>query len=262
VVSNELFFAARFALESCQQASYTNWTGLTNPDGTIASAITPARNDSTPPGNVEYLVSSIPAGACSLTLWTLDSTNNNLTNTSVPTQCYSPSPNAKQKGSSALISSGDSSITQASYINGSLIVDNLGSYDWGDGNGPVGIVEWYVINASSATISSQGAFGTPGYWLYYPSTAMAPNGHMLFVYNASGANSYPSVWYTNQALLSSTALANGTSYYGTSGISQWGDYQSAWPDANGNLLFKSVWITGEYVKSTGVWGTMFDMIMP
>ena len=45
VVSNELFFAGRVALESCQAANYTNWTGLTNPDGTIAQAITPARRD-------------------------------------------------------------------------------------------------------------------------------------------------------------------------------------------------------------------------
>lgn len=259
VVNNELFFASRSALESCQTAIYTNWTDLKNPDGTLAEAITPARQDSSASG-VEYLVNSYPAGACQLTLWTLTSSTN-LSNTSVPTQCYSPPTNAKQKGSSALINTGDCSITQASYVNGLLTVDTPDSYDWGDGNGPVGIVEWYVLNPASASVSSQGAFGTPGYWLFYPSTITTTNGHMLFVYNASGASIYPSVWYVNQTLTGATALANGKSYFGTSGVSPWGDYQSAWPDSNSRSP-NSVWITGEYVKSTGVWGSKFDLIAP
>ncbi len=96
VVSNELFFADRTALESCRAANYTDWTGLTNPDGTLAQAITPARQD-TSAGGVEYLVNSYPTGACKLTLWTLTS-GGTLTNTSVPTQCYSPPTKARQKG--------------------------------------------------------------------------------------------------------------------------------------------------------------------
>ena len=259
VVSNELFFANRTVLESCQPASYTTWTGLTNPDGTLAQAITPARQDTS--AGVEYLINSIPAGACQLTLWALTSSGT-LSNTSVPTQCYSPAPSAKQQGSAALIDVGDCSITQASYVNGLLTVDTLGSYDWGDGNGPVGIVEWYVLNPSTASVSSQGAFGTPGYWLFYPSTITTANGHMLFVYNASGASIYPSVWYVNQSLTGTQALANGISYYGTSGVSRWGDYQSAWPDATGGSP-NAVWITGEYVKAGGkTWGTKFDLVTP
>jgi hypothetical protein len=258
VVNNELFYTSRSALESCQPATYTSWTDLTNPDGSIAQAITPARQD-TDAGGVEYLINSIPAGACTLTLWTLTSSGT-LSNASVPTQCYSPSPPAKQKGSAALIDSGDSSITQASYVNGLLTVDNLGSYDWGDGNGPVGIVEWYVLNPSTASVSSQGAFGTPGYWLFYPSTITTSNGHMEFVYNASGASIYPSVWYVNQTMTGTVALANGVSYYGTSGLSKWGDYQSAWPDA---VSPNSVWITGEYVRAASkTWGTKFDLVTP
>jgi hypothetical protein len=259
VVNNELLYTSRTALESCQTATYTNWTNLTNPDGTLAEAITPARQDSST-GGVEYLVNSYPAGACQLTLWTLTSSGT-LSNTSVPTQCYSLSPKARQLGSSALIDTGDCSITQASYVNGLLTVDTLGSYDWGDGNGPVGIVEWYVLNPSTASVSRQGAFGTPGYWLFYPSTITTANGHMLFVYNASGPSIYPSVWYVNQTMTGTTALANGASYYGMSGISPWGDYQSAWPDASSGTT-NAVWITGEFAKSTHVWGTRFDQVIP
>jgi hypothetical protein len=259
VVSNELFFASRLSLENCQKVIYTDWIGLTNPDGTIAAAITPARQDSSA-GGVEYLVNSVPAGACQLTLWTLTS-GGTLTNASVATQCYSPPTQAKQKGSPALINTGDCSITQASYVNGLLTVDTPGSFDFGDGNGPVSIVEWYVLNPSTASVSNQGAFGTPGYWLFFPSTITTANGHMLFVYSASGPTIYPSVWFVNQTLTNSRALVNGTSSFGTTGVSPWGAYQSAWPDVNSGFP-NSVWITGEYAKSTNGWGTAFDLITP
>ncbi len=261
VVNNELFYASRTALESCQTATYTSWTDLTNPDGTIAQAMTPAREDSSVSG-VEYLVNSYPAGACQMTLWTFTESTSTLTNATIPTQCYSPPPNAKQKGSSALIyTGGDCSLIQASLINGLLTTSTPGTYDWGDGNGPVGIVEWFVLNPSSASVSSQGAFGTPGYWLFYPSAITTPNGHMLFMYNASGASIYPSIWYVNQSLTNTKALANGNSYFGTSGVAVWGYYQSAWPDAS-TVNLNSVWMTGEYAKATNAWGTKFGLVTP
>ena len=260
VVNNELFYASRTALESCQTATYSSWTDLTNPDGTIAQAMTPAREDNSAPG-VEYLVNSYPAGACQMTLWTLTS-GGTLSNATIPTQCYSPPPNAPQKGSAALIyTGGDCSLIQASLVNGQLTVATPGTYDWGDGNGPVGIVEWYVFNPSSASVSSQGAFGTPGYWLFYPSAITTVNGHMLFMYNASGASIYPSIWYVNQSLTGTKALANGVSYFGTSGVSVWGYYQSAWPDAS-TINLNSVWMTGEYAKATNAWGTRFGLVTP
>lgn len=259
VVNNELIYANRSTLETCQPASYIYWTGLTNPDGTVAQAITPARQDSGS-ASVEYLVNSIPLGACKLTLWSL-SGSGNLSNTSIATQCYSPPPQAKQKGSTTRIGTGDCSITQASYVNGLLTLDTVGSYDWGDGNGPVGIVEWFVLNASAASVSSQGAFGTPGYWLFYPSTITTPNGHMLFVYNASGPTIYPSVWYIDQSMTGTQALANGTGSFGTGSVAPWGDYQSAWPDTYMRDP-NAVWITGEYAQSTNSWGTKFDLITP
>ncbi len=260
VVNNELFYASRTALENCQTASYSMWTNLTNPDGTIAEAMTPAVQDNSTPA-VEYLVNSIPAGGCTLTLWTLTSSGN-LSNNSIPTQCYSPPPPAPQKGSSGLIfTGGDCSLTQASLVNGLLTVATPGTYDWGDGNGPVGIVEWFVINPGTASLSNQGAFGTPGYWLFYPSAIMTANGHMIFMYNASGSSIFPSVWYVNQSLKGTTALANGNSYFGTSGVSAWGYYQSAWPDAS-SVNLNSVWITGEYAKATNVWGTKFSLVTP
>jgi hypothetical protein len=261
VVSNELFSANRAAMESCQSITYTTWTALTNPDGTIAQAITPARQDNSTPG-FEYLVNSIPDGACDLTLWTLTSSGN-LSNISVATQCYSPPPPAKQKGTSIHIGTGDCSITQASLVNGLLTLDTTGSYDWGDGNGPVGIVEWFVLNPSTASVANQGSFGTKGYWLLYPSAITTANGNMLFVYNASGKSIYPSVWYVDQTFTDTTALANGVNYYSYGGqyVSSWGAYQSAWPDTS-SVNSNAVWITGEFARAQSKWGTKFDVITP
>src|SRR5579863_334819 len=55
--SVELFDASRTSMESCTTASYTYWTGLTDPGGGSAFAVVPSvvySND----GNVEYMVDS------------------------------------------------------------------------------------------------------------------------------------------------------------------------------------------------------------
>ena len=255
--TNELFFANRTQMESCQTASYTYWRDLTNPDGSIAFAIVPARQDSSSNG-IEYLVNSYPGGACQLTLWKLKNTGT-LSRKTVGTQCYSPPPPATQAGSSGTIDAGDNRLYQANFLGGKLTLDTVGSYDWGDGNGPVGIVEWFVLNASAGTVYSQGAFGTPGYWLFYPATIRNRAGNMLFVYNASGPSIDPSIWYVNQTLSGTQVLGSGASYYGTSGTSRWGDYESAWLDPSAT---SSIWITGQYAKGTNYWGTRAGRVVP
>lgn len=257
--TNELFFANRTQMEACQTVNYTYWTGLTNPDSSIAFAIVPARADSNSSG-VEYMVNSYPGGACQLTVWQLTS-GGSLSNTSVATQCYSPPPAAKQAGSSGTISAGDNRLYQADYLNGLLTLNTVGSHDWGDGNGSVGIVEWFVLNASAGSVFSQGSFGTPGYWLFYPTTIRNSAGHMLFVYDSSGPSNDPSIWYTNQALSATYALATGVSYYGTSGTARWGDYQSAWLDPT-TTSPNSIWITGQYANATNSWGTRVGRVVP
>lgn len=254
--SNELIFATRTQMEQCQSVNYTYWTGLTDPGGSTSFAIVPAREDASK--GVEYLVDSNPGGGCSVTVWSLTSTMQ-LADRSVGTQCYSPPPNAKQAGSSATIDTNDNRLYQAQYIGGKLVFDTHGSYDWGDGNGPVGIVEWFVLNASAGTVYSQGSFGTPGYWLFFPAAFRNGKGNMLFVFDSSGPSNDPSIWYTNQTLSSTYALATGVSYYGTSGNQRWGDYQSAWGDP---VYANRAWITGQYVNNTNSWGTRVGLILP
>lgn len=261
-VISELFYIPRGAPESCQGFNYSYYYGLIDANGGYAFTVVPAVQHSYP-GNVEYLVDSYWYGACSLTLWSLTSSGN-LSNANVGTQCYSPPPPAAQAGSSGTIEVFDSRLYHVSYNDGVVNVSTVGQYDWGDGNGNVGIVEWFQINPSSATISNQGSFGTPGYWLFFPEMDVTDNGHKLFEYNASGPTSDPSVWSTSGCLCDTIALATGTSYYGTSGTARWGDYASAWldPHYNKSGLRTAVYITGQYVKSTNLWGTRVGRIIP
>ena len=259
--NNILFFVNRAQLESCaQNVSYTTWTKLRNPNGTVAEAVTPAVQLTSSQGN-EYFVNSYPNGGCMFTLWTLNTSNLTLSNTTVHTQCYSLPTNAPQAGSSATIYTADCSITHVSFINGVLTFAIPSSYDFGDGNGPVGIVEWFVINPVTAKLANQGAFGTPGYWLFYPSAIRNFQSQMIFVYDVSGPNIDPSIWYVNQTFTGTQAIAQGLGPYGPSGIQPWGDYHSAWLDTAGSNP-NAVWITGMYAIDTSTWGTKFALVTP
>lgn len=262
LVSNEMFFADRIKMENCaKNAPYTSWTGLTNPDGTIAEAIVPA-NEQSSAGGVEYLVNSIQFGGCQLTLWTLVTSSIQLSNASIPTQCYTPPTLAKQKGSSLLLGTGqDNSLTQASYLHGLLTVALPSSYNWGDGNGTVTIIEWFVLIPGTASLFKQGSLGTPGYWLFFPSVVMNSVRHMIFVYNVSGPNIYPSIWYVNQTFSGTLALVQGTGPYQYGKGAPWGYYSSAWLDMSGSDP-NAVWITGEYAQADYSWGTEFGLVTP
>ncbi len=262
LLSNEMFMANRTQMENCKQkVSYISWTGLTNPDGSLAEAITPANEQSSGNG-FEYFVNSLQFGGCQLILWTLNIYSHQLSNTSIPTQCYSPPTFAKQAGSTLRLGTGqDNSLTQASYLNGLVIVSLPGGYDWGDGNGIVTIIEWFVLNTSSASLLTQGAFGTPGFWLFFPAAVLTRTGHLLFVFNASGSTIDPSLWYVNQTFTNTTLLAQGNGPYQYGKGSPWGYYSSAWLDTTGQSP-GSVWITGEYAQATNSWGSAFGLVTP
>lgn len=259
--NNMLFFVNRAQLESCtQNVSYTTWTKLKNPNGTVAEAVTPAVQITASQGN-EYFVNSYPNGGCMFIVWTLDTSNLMLTSTTVHSQCYSPATNAPQAGSSATIYTGDCSITHVSFVNGLLTFAIPASYDFGDGNGPVAIVEWFVLNPVTAKMAVQGAFGTPGYWLFYPSAIRNFQNQMMFVFDVSGPNIDPSIWYVNQTFTGTQALAQGPGPFGQGGIQPWGDYHSAWLDSGGSNP-NAVWITGMYAINTSTWGTKFGLVTP
>ena len=237
----------------------TIWRGLKNPDGSTAFAIVPARQDSESNG-VEYLINSYSSGGCKLTLWKL-TRSKSLSNSTVNTQCYSPPPPAKQKGSATTINTGDNRLYQANFLQGLLTLNTVGSYDFGDGNGRVSIVEWFVLDARTGSVFRQGSFGQPGYWFFYPATIRNSAGHMLFVYDVSGTTIYPSIWYTNQTVSSQQVLASGESSYGTSSPARWGDYSSAWLDPT-TTSPNAVWITAQYAKGTKLWGTKVGLVTP
>jgi hypothetical protein len=258
----ELFYANRSQMETCVTVGYTYWYGLTNPDGSYAFTIVPSVAYSSD-NNIEYMVNSYAGGACQLTLWKLTS-GGSLSNVTVATQCYSPPPPARQAGSSGTIETLDNRLYQAIFYQGLMSLDTVGAHDYGDGLGPVSIVEWFVLKPATSSLSSQGSFGTQGYWLFFPAMVRTQLGKLLFVYNASGPSIYPSIWSVSGCLCDTIAVAWGASYFGTSGTARWGDFQSAWvdpvPNAKGKL--NATWVTGQYANGTNSWGTWADRLVP
>lgn len=255
--TNQLFFANRTEMETCSNTGYTYWTNLTNPDGSIAFTIVPSVEHAAANG-VEYLVNSYSGGSCQITLWKLTRAGS-LNNSTVYTQCYSPPPPATQLGSSGTIETLDNRLYQASYLRNVLVFDTVGSYDWGDGNGPVGIVEYFEINPSNGSVVQQYTFGAPGYWLFFPAVDQNRLGKIYFVFNTSGPNNDPSIWGISGCLCDTYIVANGVSHYGESGQARWGDFQSAWLDPTGS---NAIYVTGQYVNSTDSWGTRIASVIP
>jgi hypothetical protein len=248
--SNELFKANRSAMESCSSASYSFWSNLNDSTGNPAFTIAPAVAYSS--AGSEYLVSSRPGGACSLTLWTL--TNSSITSSNVPTVCYSPPSAAAQQGSSTTIETLDNRIYAANYLNGQVDVALTGGYNWGSGN-VNSVVWWFKIN-TNATLAQQGGIGTPGYWYFFPAIEQDSNGNAIIVYNTSSSSSYVNVWYgalsASGSLTSNNALVWGSSSYGTGTTARWGDYESARLDPTNGT---QIWICGQYAAANNVWGT-------
>jgi hypothetical protein len=248
--TNELFELSRTQIESCSSANFTFWSNLI--DSTGASAFTIAPADGFSFAGSEYLVSSRPGGACSLTLWVLTGTS--LVNYNIGTLCYSPPGAASQLGSAATIETLDNRLYSANYLNGQVDVSLTGAYNWGGGN--VNSVAWWFKINTNATLAQQGGFGLSGYWYFFPAMEQDGNGNAIIVYNSSSASSYVNVWYIALSaaggIASNNALATGASAQGTSGTTRWGDFQSARLDPTD---YTQIWICGQVAAGGGVWGT-------
>lgn len=260
-VYTNLYQLDRVQMENCQTANFWKWDHVKDSSNKLVYTLVPAfKYNYYSTHNEEYLVNQIFGGGCSLTIWKI--ANHLLYNNSVSTQCYTPPPDAAQKGSSGTIaaSANAKTVYQATFRDGLLDVAMGSSYDWG--NGKIrSIVSWFEIDPVNNKVVRQGRFGNPDYWYFFPTMQQESNGKVAFVLNASGSTIYPSIWYlgmeasgTYQNLV---ALAWGQSYYGSNGSARWGDYQSARLDPTN---WSHVWICGQYASATNTWGTAIGNI--
>lgn len=183
------------ALKYCPSASglYHFWSGLKNPDGSVASTVIPAKSY----GNtsVTYLVAAHPNGGNTLSLWTLDSQRLTLSVRAVTTRPYSPPPPASQKATSSVpapppISTGDARLVNAVYQpNSGLWTVHTTTCPW---NKALSCFKWYDIDPVAEKPIQDNFFGYNIDSVYAPAVAVSRNA-AVFVYNASSKNHFVDV---------------------------------------------------------------------
>lgn len=271
----------------------------------ISPAVTPpGASYSLGQGGVEFFVSSIATGASSLSVWAMTNTSSldsasphpALARMVVPTQPYTPPPNALQRpgplpygstqipGFEAPIDSSDCRMLSLVAAAGRLYAafDTLVT----DANGRVLAGGAFFIlsptfrGALGATVLSQGYLSVNNNYLLRPAFAVTAKGKGAIALTLVGPDYYPSaafvtiapVYSLNGTLLGYSPGAvqvaspgvfpeDGFTGYQT-GVARWGDYSSAVTDSDGSL-----WMVTEYIPNGprttfANWGTFLVQYMP
>jgi hypothetical protein len=149
-------------------------------------------------------------------------------NVSVPN--YSVAPSAHQKGSTGVVETGNSAITQAvNYYSGTYATLTTGY-----GLSQAGVM-WLQLNPDTQKLLSNGVYYFSGLSYFDPSITEGSNGDTMYTYALSGSTIYPSsaeiVMDINHKL-----LTNGYIHQGTypSNVYRWGDFTTTYTDYSVN----------------------------
>lgn len=173
--------------------------GLKNPDGSYARGVVPAKSYDTG-SSVTYLVSALPGGGNSLTLWTVDTQKLLLfpgfPGTGLPTQPYSPPPPATQAATQSVpsppnINTGDAGLVNAVFQpSKGLWTVQTAACQW---NSKLSCLKWYQLDPVAGTVLQDSFFGIRDEHVYAPAVAANHNGNAVFVFNNSSPNRYVSL---------------------------------------------------------------------
>jgi hypothetical protein len=255
--------------------------------GTIPLAPQPALTTGSPAA--EYFLGSLdPNGTFDqrLGLWAMTNTSAvstggkpTLSSLVLTSEAYGVPPNAQQKGTTSLLSSGDDRMQQTQFINGSI---------WGELGTALTIpgdpaeragAAWFRVHPhltggkldSTSKLAQQGYVAVKGRYFIYPALQVAPGGGAAMVGTLSGSDLFPSAAFTTltpggTAFGPVRVAAPGSTNYDPA-ASRWGDYSWAVIDPSGT----SIWLATEYVppKSSQTpdglrnWGTrVMDVSAP
>jgi hypothetical protein len=160
-------------------------------------------------------------------------------------------PGAPQKGSSALIDTGDERILSTVWSHGQLYATSTVDPPSGPDAGRA-TAHWYRIDTtdlSNLRLADQGNIDGAGVltnlWTYYPAVTVDDAGNMAVGFSASNATTYAGAFYTTRLAgdpAGSTEpiafLSGGDDYYNETEFdgSRWGDYSGAGLDPNGKTF--------------------------
>ncbi|MBI5660920.1 MAG: T9SS type A sorting domain-containing protein [Ignavibacterium album] len=122
-------------------------------------------------------------------------------------------------------------------------------------------VKYVKINADSISVSESAELGADGFWYFYPTLAVDPDGNIAITCSRSGLTEYIGSFYITRratdppglsgAYLLSQGLGNYVKDFG-SGRNRWGDYFGIYTDPADPYEF---WLFPEHAAATNTWGT-------
>jgi hypothetical protein len=139
---------------------------------------------------------------------------------------------------------------------------------------------WFVVTPSlpeggtlGASIANQGYVAVKQASVLYPSIAVNAAGDGVMTFSLTGKNFFPSAAYTTIDMTSGTGPVHiggaGTEpidglfgYVALGGVSRWGDYSAAVPDADGSLWIATEYVPGGPRDPSENWGTFVGHLVP
>lgn len=240
-------------LFSGSPATYTDFIGMTNSNGTSAFTVKPARSLSS--STSEYLINTLPGGGNYVTLWRIDNAPSSPTLTrtaTVSVGTYGVPPNAKQQGTGLLIATGDCRTQDIVFQNGDLLTGF--SEKIGSGRNGVSAVRYLRINSTAGTTIKDITYTASGISMYYPAVSTDNSGNMFMTFSRSSKSEYASMYQTGMLTtdpsIEPSALVKAGVSSNTSG--RWGDYSGISNDPNDGT---TLWMYCGWANTSNRWAT-------
>jgi hypothetical protein len=232
-----------------------------NANGTAVFTWQPVQTTSGTTG--EWLVNTVSASSGNqITLYKVSNptaTTPTLTRTGTfNVRSYTAPPDAKQKGGSELIDTGDCRLYNAVYKYGYIYTSTVEAYKWGDST-TESALRYLKLNTSGVSVTFDKTYGGNNSYYFYPAIDADTSSNIYLVFSRSSSTEYAGVRFsgrktTDTAMQASAPLKAGEAYYvrkDGSGRNRWGDYSGIARDwSTGHI-----WVYGEYAKPSNQWGT-------
>jgi len=245
-------------LYSGTRASYIDFAGIRNADGSNAFAIKPARTLS--PSTTGRFLATRPSGGSSVSIWTITGTFPNVTLSAARTVSigsYSVGPDAQQPGSSVRIDTGDCRTQDVVWRSGHY--HTAFTEKKGNGNKAVTAVR-YLDVTDAGSVTRDVTYAASGIWLYYPAVSTDAAGNVAMAFERSSGSEHVSLYQTRMpsggSFESSQRLTAGVAP-NTRG--RWGDYNGV---ANDPSDSSRVWLYGGYGVTNNRWATWIASVKP
>jgi len=261
----------KLALYEGRAASFVDYWNLKDENGRISSSVRPAR---APFGAATLHFANIaPDTGSVVTLWRADMIASRPTLMLAQTlkvRRFDPPPDAFQRASNVMLSTGPARVESPYFVNGSLYLAFAELFPW-IGTSAAG-VRYLGIKTAAIAPPAQAAptdgnvavvtdvtIGNGLTSYFNPSVTVDRRGNAYLIFNFSGQDHYPSVacagWQQGHTLNPPMVLRNGVAPWGTVSPARFGGVTAVALDPE---LDNFAWACGEYVREAGAWSTSID----